>query len=474
MKKIAILLSLLAVSNLVFAANVSISPVKVSYNNISSDENGNLIQTVYSDNGMAVSMSASIEDENIKYTLRLDNISDPNYLLRSDCIKTYYGNFEKDEWHENTSSAFSNKQTKNAIANSDSELSAAEVCVVAGATCLCALTLFEICQAINGGSSSSSSTRVSASSNKVARVPSTPAVKPKRSTTIITPPPTFNWIFIDTPSYSSSSSSSNRTIEQYNNVPGLTQTVATGGSYYGTFYVPCGKGPDYRVRFIVSKNEYIDFYFSRSDRDSVANPLKDRNYGRHSVLVSACIPDFNRFGGYYIYSGKTIGAYVGINAESGNWNGELAAYTTENSFNHLIVENFVPFPSGEAQGNCNYYLDVATIDYTKCYTDVFDLSVGLTIKTISHTWLMIGCGFDFAINTYYGDIWGKNLNVEPEKLYTGNVQDTNLIFGVAPQIGVNVIFDHLSLAATYQYSFINKSNSFRDASKFDIMLGIAL
>ena len=459
MKKLSIILAGLAIGNMVFAAKVSVSPVKVSYNQITTDNNGKLQQTVIADNGMSVTVGAELEDETLKYSLYLDNITDPNYLLRQDCIKTYYGNFEKDEWTENTSSAYSNVQTKNS--SSDSEISAAEACVIAGATCLCALTLFEIC---NSSSSSSSSTRrvSSSSSNKVSRVPSSPAPVRRSTTTVISPAPVFNWIIID----SGTRASNSNTSPNYNNVtPGMTESVSVGSSYAGTFYVPAGVGPDYRVRFIVSKNEYIDFYFSRSDRDNVANPLKDRNYGRHSLLLSCGIPEFNRFGAYYIYSGKTVGVYTGLSIQSQDWDLQNAAYM-ENGFNNLTVEDFVPYPKNGNDYNCTYRLNPNSIDDSKTVTDIVDFTLGLTVKTVPHTWLMIGCGLDIGMNHYYGTIEGSADGNAYEVLCKGYVQDNMPVFAAAPQIGVNLIFDHLDFAATYQYSFI-------DGSKFDLMIGIA-
>ena len=283
---------------------------------------------------------------------------------------------------------------------------------------------------------------------------------------MISPAPVFNWIIIDSGTRASNSANSN-TSPNYNNVtPGMTDSVSVGSSYAGTFYVPAGVGPDYRVRFIVSKNEYIDFYFSRSDRDNVANPFKDRNYGRHSLLLSCGIPDFNRFGAYYIYSGKTVGVYTGLSIQSQDWDLQNAAYM-ENGFDNLTVEDFVPYPNKGNDYNCTYRLNPNSIDESKTVTDIVDFTLGLTVKTVPHTWLMIGCGLDIGMNHYYGTIEGAADGNAYEVLYEGGyVQDNMPVFAAAPQIGVNLIFDHLDFAATYQYSFI-------DGSKFDLMIGIA-
>ena len=60
MKKLSIILAGLAIGNMVFAAKVSVSPVKVSYNQITTDNNGKLQQTVIADNGMSVPVGAAI------------------------------------------------------------------------------------------------------------------------------------------------------------------------------------------------------------------------------------------------------------------------------------------------------------------------------------------------------------------------------------------------------------------------------
>lgn len=441
MKKLIMILAVLALENMVFAAKTSISPVKVSYNQISSDSDGNLLQTVISDNGMSVTVGAELENDTIKYKLYLDNISDPNYLMRQDCIRTFYGNFDKDEWIENTYSAYAN--TSVPATTSSDEISTAEACLIAGATCLCALTLAEICDATT---STSSSRRVS-SSSKVSR---TPSVSPsRRTTTVVTPVPVFNWIIVDT-DRSSNSSSVNKNVST--TTTNLTSGVRTGSSYTGTFYVPAGNGPDYKVRFTVSKNEYIDFYFSRSDRDSLVNPLKDRTYGRHSLLVSMGIPDVKRLGGYYLYSGKTVGAYGGFTLWSDDWTVYDIGTIQNFDINNVTLTR------------SNYYdsYRLVNIDDDKLVTDLFNFSGGLTIKTFPHTWLLVGCGLDIATNHFYGRV----LDAENNEVDSGYILDTEPILAAAPQVGINLILDHFDIAATYQYSFYN-------GHRFDIMFGIA-
>lgn len=450
MKKLMMILAGLAVGNLVFAAKVSVSPVKVSYNQISTDASGNLQQTVIADNGMAITIGAELKDDVLKYNFSLDNITDPDYLMRQDCIKTYYGNFDTDTWIENTASAYSNTTTTSVSSSIPTDsITAAEACFIAGATCLCALTLAEICNATTSSSSKSSSS----SSSRVSRTPSSssrvPSVAPSRRTTVITPAPVFNWVIVDGGN-SSSSSSTNR---NYNSTTpsSLTSTVVTGSSYRGSFSVPAGSGPDYRVRFTVSKNEFIDFYFSRSDRDNVANPLKDRTYGRHSIMLSCGVPDYTRWGGYYIYSGKTVGAYGGFSYQQPNWlDSDIGYFAGTDSSNRVNLNDSYYFEK--------YYAK----DPVFAYDSIINISGGLTIKTVPHTWLMLGCGLDIVDQHYFAEI----VDSSDVFVQSGYICETEPILAAVPEVGINLILDHFDLSATYKYSFYN-------GSRFDLMIGIA-
>lgn len=466
MKKIILGLIFVLTTYSLFAAKVTVSPVKTPYNEITTNSNGKLQQTVLSDSGMSITVNAEIEDENLKYTLELDNITDSSFLQKQDTIKTYYGNFEKNEWTENTNNAYSKNAT--AGTKTESTLSPEEACVLAGATCLCAFTLFEICESSSGSSRTVSPRNVTSTTKRpAARAPAgrpAPAPAPRSSRG-----PSFSWVIID-PIIVATPSPRRTNPDTYTVTPNENSTEDDYSSitkYVATFYVPAGVGPDYRLRVIVSDDEFIDFYFSRSDRDNVANPFKDRSYGRHSLLISMGIPDCTRFGAYYIYSGKTVGFYTGMCAQI-NDNDTLGSFLSVDSTSFYEISNDIP-PTSDGYSLQN-------IDPSKELQDYINFNVGLTIKTIPHTWLMLGCGFDMILHNYYGDIYGSPLNdswngkvygTDYQKLATGYVYSEIPEFGFVAQAGVNLIFDHFDIAGTVQYSFL------RQMPTFDVMVGVA-
>lgn len=461
MKKIISGLFTLLICSSLFAAKVTVSPVKTPYNEITTDSKGTMKQTVYSDSGMAITIAAELEDDNLRYDLELDNITDTSFLQRQDTIKTYYGNFEKNEWTENTTSAFSkNTQT---VSTTDA-LSAAEACIVLGTTCACAFTLFEICKSTDNSPKEVKRRNVSSTTRKISarrpaqRVPSQPARSYRG--------PSFSWVIIDPVIVIDEPKSSNRRVnpEDYldeeikngeKNII-VEENIQSSTRYSGSFYVPAGVGPDYKIRIIVSSDEFIDFYFSRSDRDNVANPLKDRNYGRHSILASVNVPGFDTYGLYYIYSGKYVGGYFGINCDlSGAFTNPLG-YTDTGKLQDLQIDN------RSGLNNFSFTRD----PQIQSELDYINVIGGITIKTIPHTWLMLGCGVDLVNNYYYGNLQAEDRNGDAVDLGDGYIAYYATGVDVIPEIGLNLIFDHLDIAGTFQYSQIK-------GGIFNLMVGFA-
>lgn len=465
MKKTLLTVISLLICTSLFANKVTVSPVKTSYNEIKTGSNGVLKQTVYSSSGMEITVSAELEDDNLKYNLELDNITDPTFLQRQDTIKTYFGNFEKNEWTENTAQSFSKNKDNNKSYDKQDSLNAAETLLLAGSACVCAFTLFEICQQTSKSSNTPKTRNVTSTTRRpAARAPAvrTPAVRTpaaKRSPQIAYRGPTFSWIIVDPVIITTTENRRSRP-EDFVDPDILTEDdriilqeeEPEVSRYSGCFYVPAGIGPDYRLRVIVSSDEYIDFYFSRSDRDNVANPMKDRNYGRHSLVFSMGIPDFTRMGGYYIYSGKYVGFYTGITMQLESWDISPIAEIDGSDFGAIKIKTKAPSNSSFIETNESMDLH-----------DYINLNFGLTIKTVPHTWLMLGCGMDMLIDYNYGKI------IENEGgtvVANGYLADYMPDIFVVPQVGVNFIFDHIDIAGTFQYSFIK-------GPTFDCMVGIA-
>lgn len=462
-------ISLLLCASL-FANKVTVSPVKTSYNEIKTGSNGVLKQTVYSSSGMEITVSAELEDENLKYNLELDNITDPGFLQRQDTIKTYIGNFEKNEWTENTNQSFSkNKETATSSSSSNSDsLSAAETLLLAGTACVCAFTLFEICQQTSKSSGSPKARNVTTTTRRPAsRAPAVRTPAPKRSPQIAYRGPTFSWIIVDPVIITTTESTRTQRrarpedyvdpdiLEEDERIILQEEEEPVSQRYSGSFYVPAGIGPDYRLRVIVSSDEYIDFYFSRSDRDNVANPLKDRNYGRHSIMFSMGVPDFTRMGGYYIYSGKYVGFYTGFSMQLESWDISPVAEIDAGNSGTIKIKTKAVSPNAIFVEKGNYQ-DLA---------DYINFNIGLTIKTIPHTWLMVGCGMDMLIDYTYGEVVDYDAGT-PITVSNGYLANYAPEIYFVPQIGLNFIFDHIDIATTFQYSFIK-------GPTMDCMFGIA-
>lgn len=453
---------------------VKVIPIKTPYNTISTDADGKSTQTVISDSGMEITVDAEIDEEkDLTYNLKITNLRNKDFKLKQDCVKTYYGNFDKDEWTENDSTVY--KLPKNATttttktdSNKDSEMAAA-ACIGVGVACLCGLAIIDF---FSSSSKSTPTTKNSktrrveprGSGSSSPRYDSRYRSSPRGSTNFI-------WIFVDDDNTDSRSNTSNydsRTNRDVVVTPVVPETVPeehTLDTYKGSFVVPCGDAPDYKLRFIVSENEYIDFYFSRSDRDDFVNPFKDRSYGRHSLMVSADT-DFEKWGGYYIYSGAPIGFYLGANLKFNELPSAIGQ-TNGSDYSNLYLGYDAPYPTG--------------YDYTKLYQySLFNIEqqtnpslgfdLGITIKTIPHTWLMLGCGFEIVDEYSYGTIKYKEVG-QPDSAYqtltTGWIEREDVEFKILPEIGVNIIFDHLDIGALCQYSLEDQNVNFR------IMAGIA-
>ena len=83
------------------ANKVQIMPIKTPYNTIQTNAEGKSTQTVVSDSGIEITLDAELKDDDLQYNLKLTYLRNMNFKVQQDCIKTYYGNFEKDDWTEN-------------------------------------------------------------------------------------------------------------------------------------------------------------------------------------------------------------------------------------------------------------------------------------------------------------------------------------------------------------------------------------
>lgn len=483
MKRFIVFIFSILIGYTLFAENkVTVMPVKTPYNEIQVTEDNKNQQTVISDSGIEITVDAEIIDNDLQYNIKLTNLKNKDFKVCQDCIKTYYGNFDKDDWTQNDYTTYKLPASKNETntSNKDSNEEMLENCIVMGATCLCALTLITICDS----SSKSNSVKSSKSSNVRKVEPrnsksSSSKSKSKSSSTNNN----FIWLFIDTPSHSKPSNNSNNKSDS--NSTSLSITFSADVSvnenidnqeedtindvYKGSFLVPAGNGPDYKLRFIVSENEFIDFYFSRSDRDNIVNPFKDRTYARHSLLAGCGFYDELNYGGYYIYSGTSLGFYIGGLFDINFTGDEIGTYKGDP--NDVVPADETPKPNGYLN---NYTYNYSLHDIDNVLYNIYTIDLGLTFKIIPNTWLMLGCGIKYSVMYVNGNLYYK-YDFEDDTAYsnpvryldTGYVKNEEKDISFYPEVGLNFIFDHLDLGLLCQYS-INDNNF-----KFVVLAGLA-
>lgn len=201
----------------------------------------------------------------------------------------------------------------------------------------------------------------------------------------------------------------------------FSSTVKAGESYSGFFTADVSRGPDYKVVFDFSEDERAEFYFTRSDKDEILHPWKDKTRDRHSLSFGLSPLDFKHYSFYYLWSRpRGVGMY--------------SSFYFQKEGKYL-------------SNNMKKY-------------DAFAFATGLTIKTFPYTWLLIGCGVEIAdlvpyenLNTrkYYGASWTNHKDID---------------FFFAPQVGINFIANFLNVGAVAYFPIGGKIT-------FDIMMGFS-
>lgn len=244
--------------------------------------------------------------------------------------------------------------------------------------------------------------------------------------------------------------------------------------YNGVFYVDEEKGPDYKVVINFSDENFI-FYFSRSDKDEVLNPWKDKSYPRNS-LIFGLSPKINHFSFYYLWSKpKGVGIYTGISYQN---DGKLIS----NLLGDVYSGNDIAYPKSyelneldpDLNDNIDYYgyewkFDCANNDMMY---DSLGWYLGLTIKIFPNSWVLTGCGIDYVLSDfYYGDLsfrrnhWNQT-DTEYTYYTTGWISRSLPGCMFTPQIGINIITNYLDFGAMFYIPINGKFN-------FELCVGIA-
>ncbi|MCR4735639.1 MAG: hypothetical protein K5829_11605 [Treponema sp.] len=456
MKRSILFLFLLCVFSSLYARSVEVYPVKMSYNKIFTDKNGVKTQTVISDDGYEISVGAQLDNNRLKYYVDMQNLYSKDFLLKQDCIQVYSGNYDTDTWTlMNINPAYLNItsggiSSPNTTPNTESEFSAEDACLFVGGTLLCGLFLLDLCDDDNEDD-------FHVIDNKHSRFVDSPKSFYHTDNSY---PWLSIWLFDDRDDYYSVNQSQGLT---------LNSSKVTSDSYSVEFSVDAGSGPDYKMRVTISDNEYIDYYFMRTDRNNVVNPWADRTYGRNSFLFSMEVSNFNHLGAYYIYSGQPVGWYFGSIFGITDNSVKTLGTAFNHDFNNVIMESYAPYPDNYNYSDYYKY----KFEKSEIYKEwSFNMSTGMTFKTAPHVWLMLGCGIDLFDYKWYGDFYWKsssdNINwTDWQELESGWLAEDSVYPFCTPLIGFNVIFNWIDLAATFEYVI-------QKGPRFNAMLGFAL
>ncbi|MCR4954370.1 MAG: hypothetical protein K6A43_09880 [Treponema sp.] len=441
-----------------FAKNAEVYPVKMSYNSIFTDSNGVKTQKVISDDGFEISVGAELNGTKLKYYVDMQNLTTKDFLLKRNCIQVYEGNYDTDKWNLLDINPSSLVITSGGLSmpdsqknDDDTELSAEDACLIVGGTILCGLFLIDLCDDGDAGD-------YKIVDSKHSRF----VDKPVRSYNHDSYPWISFWLFNGV-SNTYDSSVVNQSKEMV-----LNSSNVTSDSYSAEFSVAVGSGPDYKLRVTLSENEFIDFYFMRTDRNNIVNPWEDRTFGRNGFLFSVALPYIDYIGAYYIYSGEPVGWYFGTAFGIKDSSVKTLGTAYNHNFDDVIMEIYAPYPVSYDSSLYYKYKFEKTGEVSEWS---FNMTTGMTFKAFSHTWFMLGCGIDLYECNWYGNFYWKssadNRNWSAWSLLdNGWINDDMLYPYCTPLVGVNMIFNWIDFAATFEY-VIPKG------PRFNAMLGFA-
>lgn len=173
--------------------------------------------------------------------------------------------------------------------------------------------------------------------------------------------------------------------------------------YSGIFFLPAVKGPDYKIRMKIDKEEIIDFYFTRSDKEEILHPWADTDRTKFAFTVN---PGFrfesgfgNSLGMNFLFLTKATGGYFGFDA----------------GYGHSAKYDAVEF---------------------------YSINGGVTEKIAPHTWLVGGLGFEYFET--YTSIHGSLSHSRYQSSYG---------FAFGPELGMNFNFNWIDFGFNCKYKF---------------------
>lgn len=410
---------LLHFTGFLFAYDFGLKSIETENNSVTVYR-GKSMQTVSDDNYL-ISMLATKNDHGIQFSTSITNYSSEDYMFREDCITVYQGIYENDDWNqikyvpaslyfENEKKAAKTEEVWSAIALGLSAASAGYSTVT--------------------GTGYSNGYRYTYKANVYSSADAAIATA-------------NSYMALD-----NLQKNNQNYLENLENNLLFDSFISSNGNYNGFFVVDEEKGPDYKVVFEMTPNEEFVFYFTRSDKDEILNPWKDKSHDRHSVIAGIS-PTLHHFSAYYLWSRpKGVGFYGGITYQKDSTNIDVLAETFLDC-DFLGLDLGYPDPLG--YGYTSFYDWKFDYDSSNLNYDSIGMFAGLTIKTLPNTWLLAGMGIEMINGRYYeGDIYyryrGDYKHSATDYYYkSGWIKDENFDILFSPQIGINFITNHLDI-----------------------------
>lgn len=427
-KNINIILVLFFILCSAYSYDFSLTSIKTEENSVSVYR-GKSMQTIANENFL-VSMTAQKANGGIQLSTSITNFSDEKYFFDENCIKVYQGIFEENKWNDleyEPATQYLRKEKNIATAST----------IMAGV----ALGI----SAANAGYSTASGSgyvngyRYTYTANIYSSADAAIAM-------------TNSYIALD----SLQQRNSNWISFLENNLL-FSSDIEAKDNYNGIFIIDEKKGPDYKIVIELSPKESFEFYFTRSDKDEILNPWKDKSHSRHSI-IAGMNPFQNHYSLYYLWSRpKGVGLYAGFTGKFDAVN--IPVIVELYSLDNLSYPDNWNISKIDPDSNDNFSLYNWKFDYdkTSMIYNSFGFFGGMTIKTIPNTWLLIGVGIEGYDKAYYnGDLYYKvdddiykysNKTKDNSYKYYGKYWISQDCFGIlfAPQIGINCITNHLDI-----------------------------
>ena len=439
MKKFLTFIFFALCSVCIYAYEFAISSIKTNENKVSVYR-GKSMQTVQDDNFL-ISMLATKCENGIQFSASITNFCRENYFFDENCVSVYQGVYEDDIWKKIEYMPAS-KYYMNEYNTIKTQAIATGI--------MMGISASNAGYSSVNGSGYVGGTRYTYKANVYSSADASIAM-------------TNSYMVLDNMQHR------NQNYLQYleNNLL-YSSEIEASGNYNGFFVVDKKKGPDYKVVFEMSPTEQFVFYFTRSDKDEILNPWKDKSHSRHCIVggISPLFYDGSVHGSlYYMFCRARLFGFYG---------GFTYRYGTNGIDSFASVKNVSSKP--EIEGVRWLDSDKWDFDYDESDMkyDSFGVYSGLTFKAFDNTWLLLGTGFDSIVNLYYkGDLsYNGYFKESYGDCYLKEEYATGGFF--TPQIGLNYITNHFDFGIMSYFPI-----GFEGAEKVgkfnvDILFGFAL